>query len=297
MAGSEVPRQKKQSPTWGPGGWLSQPRCAHPVLWFGAENSEDSAFLSGAVGRVLQWTWWGWKEKWHRNRPLPPRRRQCHFSASSCWKEQRCKIIKWSCTFVYEFWCFKTFFFSFYYYNVHVEINQMKEDSQIITSAISKPPIWDKAIVIFVNCNDNNDHDHGHAPADQRELQHVAWYVAVKDFHQSQVHVDGLQSHPGEGDQQEVVKEPGCGNAKAHSLGIERQPRVHQEDQVEQQQSQAQVDQDFRRYVLTQLPTGLKRNRTKCECFNSNQSVSVPSDRFKKLQCNLMTFSTYPNAK
>lgn len=66
----------------------------------------------------------------------------------------------------------------------------------------------------------------------------------------------GLQSHPGEGDQQEVVKEPGGGDAEAHSLRVERQPRVHQEDQIEEQESQAQLDEDFRWDVLAQLPSG-----------------------------------------
>lgn len=65
----------------------------------------------------------------------------------------------------------------------------------------------------------------------------------------------GLESHPGEGDQQEVVKEPGSGDAEAHSLWVERQPRVHQEDQIKKQQGQAQLDEDLRWNVLTQLPS------------------------------------------
>lgn len=66
--------------------------------------------------------------------------------------------------------------------------------------------------------------------------------------------MNGLESHPGEGNQQEVVKEPGSGNAEAHSIRIECQPRVYQKDQVQHQQSQAQLDQDFGWNVLTQLP-------------------------------------------
>lgn len=126
--------------------------------------------------------------------------------------------------------------------------------SQIITCAIGKPSVGDKTIVIFVNRNDNNDHNHRDTPADQRELEHVAWYVAIEDFHKGQVHVDSLKSHPGEGNQQEVVKEPGSGDTEAHRVRVERQPRVHQEDQVQQQQSQAQLDEDFGWNVLTQLP-------------------------------------------
>lgn len=119
---------------------------------------------------------------------------------------------------------------------------RLSEDSQVITSAIGKPPIGDKTVVILVNRNDNNDHNHRDAPADQRELQHVAWYVAIEDFHKGQVHLDGLKSHPGEGNQQEVVKEPGSGDTEAHSVWVERQPGIHQEDQVQQQQGHAQLD-------------------------------------------------------
>lgn len=66
--------------------------------------------------------------------------------------------------------------------------------------------------------------------------------------------MDSLKSHPGEGNQQEVVKEPGGGDAEAHRVRVERQPRIHQEDQVQQQQGQAQLDEDFGWNVLTQLP-------------------------------------------
>lgn len=124
-------------------------------------------------------------------------------------------------------------------------------DSQIISGAISKPSVGDKTIVVLVDRDDNDDHNHRDAPASQRELEHVARYVAIEDLHQGQVHVHGLQSHPGEGDKQEVVKEPGGGDAEAHSLRVERQPGVHQKDQIEKQQSQAQLDEDFRWNVLT----------------------------------------------
>lgn len=48
-------------------------------------------------------------------------------------------------------------------------------------------------------------------PSDKAELEDVSAYVGVEDFDQSDVHVDGLQPHPGEGGQQEVVQEDGDG--------------------------------------------------------------------------------------
>lgn len=48
-------------------------------------------------------------------------------------------------------------------------------------------------------------------PSDEAELEDVSAYVGVEDFDQSDVHVDGLQPHPGEGGQQEVVQEDGDG--------------------------------------------------------------------------------------
>lgn len=46
-------------------------------------------------------------------------------------------------------------------------------------------------------------------PADDAELEDVSSDVGVEDFDQSDVHVDGLQTHPGEGRQQEVVQKHG----------------------------------------------------------------------------------------
>lgn len=48
-------------------------------------------------------------------------------------------------------------------------------------------------------------------PSNKAELEDVSAYVGVEDFDQSDVHVDGLQPHPGEGRQQEVVQEDGDG--------------------------------------------------------------------------------------
>lgn len=84
--------------------------------------------------------------------------------------------------------------------------------------------------------------------------------MTVEDFHEGHVHVDGLKSHPGEGNQQEVVKEPGGGDAKAHSVCVESQPSIHQKDQVQKQQSEAQLDQDFGWNIFTQLSADQRRN-------------------------------------
>lgn len=134
----------------------------------------------------------------------------------------------------------------------------LSADLQVITGAVSKPSIGDQTVVILVNGNDNNDHYHRDTPAHQRELQHVTWYVAVEDFHQGEVHVDGLQPHPSERNQQKVMKEPGGGDAETHSVRVESQPGINEEDKVEQQQRQAQLDQDFGWDVFTQLPAGSK---------------------------------------
>lgn len=125
-----------------------------------------------------------------------------------------------------------------------------QEDLQFVSCAVCIFPIGHKAVVVDVNCDDDNNHNHGDAPSDRGKLQHVVCYVAVEDFHESHVHVDAFQPHPREGRQQEVVEKPSSGNAKPHGVCVERQPRVHQEHQVEQQQSEAQVDQDFGRYVF-----------------------------------------------
>lgn len=125
---------------------------------------------------------------------------------------------------------------------------------QIITCAIRKPSIGDKTIVILVDSYDNDDHNHRDPPANKWELEHVAWYIAIEDFHKGQVHVDSLKSHPGEGSQQEVVKEPGSGDTEAHCVRVECQPRIHQENKVQQQQGQAQLDEDFGWNVLAHFP-------------------------------------------
>lgn len=65
--------------------------------------------------------------------------------------------------------------------------------------------------------------------------------------------MQSLQPHPGEGDQQEVVQEEGCGNAQAYSIFVQRQPWVQQEYQVQQEQAETQMDQDFWRDVMAEF--------------------------------------------
>lgn len=105
--------------------------------------------------------------------------------------------------------------------------------SQIIAGAVGKPSIGDETIVVLVDRDDDDNHYHRDAPASQGEPEHVAWHIAIEDLHQGQIHVHGLEPHPSKGDQQEVVKEPGGGDAEAHSLRVEGQPGVRQEDQIE----------------------------------------------------------------
>lgn len=77
--------------------------------------------------------------------------------------------------------------------------------------------------------------------------------------------MQSLQSHPGEGDQQEVVQEEGCGNAQAYSIFVQRQPRVQQEHQVQQEQAETQMDQDLWRDVTAEFAeTKQKKWVNKC---------------------------------
>lgn len=90
-------------------------------------------------------------------------------------------------------------------------------------------------------------------PAHRAELEDVSADVGVEHLDQSDVHVHGLQPHPGEGGQQEVVQQDG--HAAAQPGAVEaRQPAVQQEDHVEEQQRRAQVHQDLGGVVAPQLP-------------------------------------------
>lgn len=103
-------------------------------------------------------------------------------------------------------------------------------------------------------------------PANQGELQHVFGHEVVEDFDDGQVHMQSLQPHPGEGDQQEVVQEEGCGNAQTHSICVQRQPRVQQERQVEKEQGKTQMDQDLRRDVVADF-SEIKQKKWVNKCY------------------------------
>lgn len=92
-------------------------------------------------------------------------------------------------------------------------------------------------------------------PSDDAELEDVSAYVGVEDFDQSDVHVDGLQTHPCEGGQQEVMQQDGHGETQPVDVQT-RQPAVQQEHHVEEQQRRAQVHQDLRGVVTSQFPEG-----------------------------------------
>lgn len=77
-------------------------------------------------------------------------------------------------------------------------------------------------------------------PSQGTELEDVGGHIGVKDLHKCKIHVDGLQSHPGEWCQQEVVQCACC----RHTEAIETQggqPGVHQKCQVQAQQRQREV--------------------------------------------------------
>lgn len=100
-------------------------------------------------------------------------------------------------------------------------------------------------------------------PSDDAELEDVSAYVGVEDFDQSDVHVDGLQPHPGEGGQQEVVQKDGHGEAQPLAVQA-RQPAVQQEDHVEEQQGRAEVHQDLGGVVAPQFSAGRRDEDVTC---------------------------------
>lgn len=82
-------------------------------------------------------------------------------------------------------------------------------------------------------------------PANDAEFQYVAADVRVEYFHQSDVHVNGFQPHPGEGGKEEEVQQGRDGDAE--TLHLKRgHPAVQEEAEVQEQQRRAQVHQDFR---------------------------------------------------
>lgn len=95
-------------------------------------------------------------------------------------------------------------------------------------------------------------------PANDAEFQDVSANVSVKYFHQSDVHVDGFQPHPGEGCEQEEVQQRRDGGAETlHVKGGE--PAVQEEAEVQQQQRCAQVHQDLGGIIPSQFSKTEKR--------------------------------------
>lgn len=90
-------------------------------------------------------------------------------------------------------------------------------------------------------------------PSDGAELQHVRRDIGVEDLDQREVHVHGLQAHPHEGGQDQVVQGGGRGHGEAVA-GEGGEPGVEEEEQVEAQQGKRQVDEDLRGVVAAQLP-------------------------------------------
>lgn len=89
-------------------------------------------------------------------------------------------------------------------------------------------------------------------PTQSTELEDVRGHVDVEDFDKCEIHVNGLQSHPGEWRQEEVVQ----GGRYSHAETVQtpgRQPGVDQKHQVQAQQRQGEVDEDLRGVVSTKL--------------------------------------------
>lgn len=45
-----------------------------------------------------------------------------------------------------------------------------------------------------------------HTPTNNTKFKDVFPYIGVKDFHKGEIHVESFQAHPGEGNQEEIVK-------------------------------------------------------------------------------------------
>lgn len=75
----------------------------------------------------------------------------------------------------------------------------------------------------------------------------------MEDLDQGQVHVEGLQAHPGEGGQHEVVEHGRRGDAQA-VVGEWREPGVQQEHHAQAQQGEWQVDEDLGWVLSPHLP-------------------------------------------
>lgn len=96
-------------------------------------------------------------------------------------------------------------------------------------------------------------------PSNDAELEDVSAYVGVEDLDQSDVHVNGLQAHPGEGGQQKVVQKDSRRRAQPLVFDHGGKPPVQQEDNVEEQQRRAEVHQDLRWIISSQLPVRMEK--------------------------------------
>lgn len=111
-------------------------------------------------------------------------------------------------------------------------------------------------------------------PANDAEFQDVSANVRVKYFHQSDVHVDRFQPHPGERREKEEVHQGRDGDAEP--LHVKRgDPVVQEEAQIQEQQRCAQVHQDFGGKIPSQFS---KQENKKDRSYFVNQP-------FKHRQC------------
>lgn len=95
-------------------------------------------------------------------------------------------------------------------------------------------------------------------PSHSTELEDVGGNVDVEDLDEREVHVDGLQAHPGERGEQEVVQRCSGGYAQP-VVGERREPGVEKEEHAQPQQGSRQVDEYLGRVVSTQLPDVSKK--------------------------------------
>lgn len=94
-------------------------------------------------------------------------------------------------------------------------------------------------------------------------------YKVLEDLDDTQVKMQGLQTHPREGGEQKVVQEEAGGDAKANSIGIECQPWVYQEDHVEKEKCKTQLDEDLGWNVFADFAEEIKsREKNKHDFIN-----------------------------
>lgn len=89
-------------------------------------------------------------------------------------------------------------------------------------------------------------------PSQNAELEDIRGHVDVKYFDKRKIHVNGLQAHPGERRQEEVLQRGRYRHAEAMKTP-RSQPGVDQKHQVQAQQCQGEVDEDLRGVVSTKL--------------------------------------------